>query len=330
MEANSAASRHKLRLQNKLVEMGYSMEDFPGDWDAEWEEIMENPQLFSPDSSDSVYKTLEACIVREKERREADERDIRRSMRENEITSFISSLKIPPWMNRVDILQLPTIEDMIQQNDFSIPVTVKNWEMATPRISQEIDSYALYIQRKLCELMLVKVSVTDSSETNAQDELKDSVQTLNYPTSFFGCSCCSVSLLRYPSLLSHNNYSSTKVVVTQRLKFDHDATSIAKSLLTCLSLIPDNIDEAIFQCLRCQDHLVPPLSWDELVYHFVVKKYEYSKANAKWRLKPFTEDLYDDHALTGPIPIALLTKSEAETLRLKTAGKKLVKIRLPF
>lgn len=55
----------RFRLHNKLVEMGYSTEDFPGDWDTEWEDIMENPHMFSAESEvpSSQYsaQTLEAA-----------------------------------------------------------------------------------------------------------------------------------------------------------------------------------------------------------------------------------------------------------------------------
>lgn len=44
------------------------------------------------------------------------------------------------------------------------------------------------------------------------------------------------------------------------------------------------------------------------------------------------QDLYDDHALTASraIPIAVLTKSQAEMLSSKTAGRRFAKFRLPF
>lgn len=294
---------------------------------------------------------MESCIQREKERREADERDIRRSMRENEIANFIPSLTtMPSWMNRVDIFQLPTIQEIVQQNDYNIPITPADWDLAMPRILQEIDSYAGDIQEKLIAY-ITTTPVEKSSSLKSTPSLGDDlIAILNSPTTFFRCQCCLGSLLRYPALLSHNNHSSTKTVVSQRLRFDTDATNIARALSGVLDSLTGNISEGKFECLRCKEHSTPPLSWDELVsfiltiplltrydtfqvYHFVVKQYEYCKANAKWHInKPHhdTEDLYDDHALTGSTPVALLTRNQAEVLSSKTAGRKLVRIRLPF
>ncbi|KIJ25105.1 hypothetical protein M422DRAFT_56126 [Sphaerobolus stellatus SS14] len=46
----SALQRHQTLIQNKLMALGYSEEKFPGDWDTEWEEIMSNPQAYTPEA----------------------------------------------------------------------------------------------------------------------------------------------------------------------------------------------------------------------------------------------------------------------------------------
>lgn len=190
-------------------------------------------------------------------------------MRENEVMSFIPTLEMPPWMNRVDIFQLPTIQELLQQNDFSMPVTQKDWHNVTPRILQEINSYTTQIQERLFEFITPDINTEDSSSTknirNAVVTTDNLMAMLNAPTTFFRCKCCSGSLLRYPMLLSHTGHASTKVVVDQRLRFDNDATTIAKSLFENLGSPAQSLDEVKFQCLRCAKNLIPPLSWDDLV-----------------------------------------------------------------
>jgi len=63
------------RLHKKLIELGHSEKDFPGDWDAEWEEIMSTPQTYTSDSElawnlsifgllSYVVDRLDICLVR--------------------------------------------------------------------------------------------------------------------------------------------------------------------------------------------------------------------------------------------------------------------------
>jgi len=203
---------------------------------------------------------LEECIHRERERREEDERETRQAMREAELTTLFSGLSAKPfWMNHADFFNLPTIQSLLTQDNYSIPVTQELQDFARPSIRKDIVDYELDILNRL--IHLVKASSREIMRG-------DPVASLSSPTVFFSCKCCSGTLLTYPALLCRNKYSSTQRVVNDHLSFNIEASDVAQRILSAMAM-DSNVYfsdlEKQFQCLRCDETWSETLTWSALV-----------------------------------------------------------------
>lgn len=185
------------------------------------------------------------------------------------------------FMHFENVLELPTVAAMIKEDDYRQPVTSTKWDASRDQVVKEMDDYADNAREGLLKLITVSPpnkasamhgSVLNSvSDSPSPEEVNANVDRTSLPsaTTIFKCNFCPVPCW-YPALLEHHHTWDPKWTLRD-FTFDAVASAIAKSLYPSLQLdhSKTNWTKGLdLVCLRCDELLRKPMSWNELVCRF--------------------------------------------------------------
>ncbi|THH02637.1 hypothetical protein EW026_g188 [Hermanssonia centrifuga] len=314
-EGVRAQNKRKASIEQKLLEMGYQISDFPK-WSYDWSRLLGQPRELTPRIWKQIQPKLLLIIACEKQRKLAHALRTRMDMRKAEVKQqyqlylkdvLDDKLLLP---NIWELVILPEVKALMSEEEATIEVTRERFMGV---VSQAVDTFNLEERARLVKMLqepALRIPDYNPYEGRGKDtttpmDAEGDVEKLNHATSIFSCSRRKFhpDAPRRPVVGVLENIVDTASVVLKMLGLSsHTAHTEVPKKVVCLCGRPD------FQ---------QPAEFLELVVHIKeeVRWYKQTMSNRRNPSEPTDQEItiHNDHDLSIENPFVKLLLDD-ETL----------------
>ncbi|KAI0781575.1 hypothetical protein BC629DRAFT_566856 [Irpex lacteus] len=281
-EDREAAINREKSVLAKLIEMGYSEDQFPSRWMGSWRSLISQPRELTPRIWKQILPKLEACIKEEAQRKEKEARGQRMEQRQNELCSiyknYLAELPLTysePLPTYYELLGFDEVNHMLQRDDGTLPVSLEDFASIAPTV---LDEHAQRMSLSLTEF-LHRAFHSDASQSEADTANKMSLNL----DSVFAISSCGYCYSGYERSRPYSySFSELKRHIRDRHVMEGYSSSagciiaasridIIRKILAALDISEDARYDDVSKrvvCLCGKPSFQQPAEFSALVYHF--------------------------------------------------------------
>ncbi|KAI0086762.1 hypothetical protein BDY19DRAFT_327671 [Irpex rosettiformis] len=316
-EGTSAAIKRRRSIYAKLIDLGYTEDEFPDNhYDPEWESLVFQPRELTEQIWKRILPKLKDCMVEEAQRKSRARRQQRGFEVGNILLTFLEELLptngdfLPPYM---EILKSDEVNEMIDEDDAQTPVTRERFDVVVPAVLRKLADKRRARFMEALYHALYPESLTTDAELQPTPDL-DCVMAL------FPCLSCHDHLIKRNYTVSELNQHMKERHLRGMAKYvqsDGDFETArfqvdrVRQVLQMLGIAEDaryqDVSEKVV-CLCGKPGFEQPAQFSALIHHIEEEYYWHSKS-----LKD--NAVYNDHDFDKSPPfLKLLQEGETFTL----------------
>ncbi|CDO73860.1 hypothetical protein BN946_scf185016.g17 [Trametes cinnabarina] len=332
--------REALTVTEKLLELGYSRDDFP--LSREWRNLLDQRKTLTERAWKTLRPKLEEMIQERK--REDYEWSIREDVnrRNKQIAGFyeefiqsLSEAEQALMPGAHDACQLPCLASLARRNDAKGDVSLEEFQALTDQVLQEAEAYKVRAKEAAVKQLIERANWCAHEEWLRDLQGLTPDEALQRYYALFRCNSrqrCDVKYVAFEDMHRHFRTAHPWESWGTSWRPDHevfecavyprDSANILKAVglptSTPLSVLDKLIKAGRLYC-SCRDPDLPPpeeLDWPQLYVHVNTQEERYHKLHEqRLRSKDANQDMVmkETHPLYGPNPCLKLLPEGADT-----------------
>ena len=215
-----------------MLELGWDQEFYPSSYDPRWRSLLHQPRELTPRSNHScfyaeilrftrtyflVWKVIQPKLIAALERNKREvlvQRRVQRLQhRRNEFrpiwTAYLEAREeadrrtMPVFWSAI---LLPSIANMLSENEATIPVTSERWESIRDEVSADVEKFRLRTQKALVKLLRSPSNEAEDDGCDCGEPEPEDFNILSRAAALFRCTSWPCEeILFYPSILRHEH-----------------------------------------------------------------------------------------------------------------------------